>query len=175
MRDKYQQKYYDSEYGRAKAIERARAYYYRNKEKRLQQTREWQETNKERVRELARKYYHNHKEKVLQQQTEYRANNKDIVSAIGKRWKARNAHKVKQYISAREKMIDRAKPKWANDKMIELFYQQAQWKTMQTGEQWTVDHVIPIKGKNVCGLHCEQNLRIITGKENTKKNNKLEE
>ena len=38
-----------------------------------------------------------------------------------------------------------------------------------------VDHIIPIISKEVCGLHVEHNLRIIPGKENKRKSNRLDE
>ena len=41
-------------------------------------------------------------------------------------------------------------------------------------QNFHVDHIIPLKGKNVCGLHVENNLRIIDGLSNMKKGNKLE-
>ena len=34
-----------------------------------------------------------------------------------------------------------------------------------------LDHVIPLKGKNVCGLHVENNLRLIPGIDNLRKGN----
>ena len=56
---------------------------------------------------------------------------------------------------------------------IKLIYLEAREKTLETGIQHHVDHIIPLQNKNVCGLHCKDNLQIISAKENAEKYNKL--
>lgn len=43
----------------------------------------------------------------------------------------------------------------------------------ETGTRHEVDHIVPLKGKTVRGLHVETNLRVIPHTENRQKGNKL--
>lgn len=63
----------------------------------------------------------------------------------------------------------RAIPKWVGKKelkQIKLIY-----KNRKKG--YHVDHIVPLKGNNVCGFHAPNNLRIIKAKDNLLKGNKL--
>jgi len=53
------------------------------------------------------------------------------------------------------------------------FYVRAKELSESTGQQYHVDHVVPILGRNVCGLHTEHNLQILSAVENSRKNNRL--
>jgi 5-methylcytosine-specific restriction endonuclease McrA len=45
--------------------------------------------------------------------------------------------------------------------------------TQTTGEQYVVDHIVPLRSEFVCGLHVPWNLRVITREENLIKSNQL--
>lgn len=65
-------------------------------------------------------------------------------------------------------------PPWLTEehwKQIEEFYNEARRLTQVTGIPHEVDHIIPLRGKNVSGLHVPWNLQILTESQNCSKNN----
>ena len=68
-----------------------------------------------------------------------------------------------------------ATPQWADHKRISKIYSQARIRTRRSGILHVVDHVIPLHGEIVCGLHVHDNLRVITYAANCIKKNRLEE
>jgi hypothetical protein len=63
-------------------------------------------------------------------------------------------------------------PKWADLKAIKAFYDTSQWVTEVTGLEHHVDHIIPLNGRLVSGLHVAENLRVLPGPENLAKGSK---
>lgn len=57
-------------------------------------------------------------------------------------------------------------PSWANQGHIAEFYR-------SRPEGYHVDHIVPLNGLDVCGLHVENNLQYLTVEENLSKNNKF--
>lgn len=62
-----------------------------------------------------------------------------------------------------------ATPSWADRDAMELLYIEARGLTATTGIKHEVDHIIPLQGKKVCGLHVSWNLRVITKAANIRK------
>lgn len=68
-------------------------------------------------------------------------------------------------------------PKWLTEeqhKEIQNFYKQCKIKEIETGRKHNVDHIIPLRGKTVSGLHVPWNLAVILAKENFRKSNKYD-
>lgn len=72
----------------------------------------------------------------------------------------------KEKTARRRTTLLNATPTWANIERIKEIY-------LDCPENHHVDHIIPLKGKNVCGLHVENNLQYLTIEENLKKSNKV--
>ena len=91
-------------------------------------------------------------------------------------WKVNNAIQVRADTKARRRKHRNATPPWLTRKQkseIRQLYQIAITMTKTTGEQYVVDHIVPLRSDEVCGLHVPWNLRVITQEENLKKSNKL--
>lgn len=91
-------------------------------------------------------------------------------------WKERNTVWTRADTKARRRKHRDATPPWLTRKQkseIRQLYQIAITMTQTTGEQYVVDHIVPLRSHEVCGLHVPWNLRVITQEENLKKSNKL--
>ena len=115
----------------------------------------WYQKNKQKEKE---DYVKNRKEK-LQYQKDYVASNRHI---------KRNSDAKRRAIKLS------AKPKWlTGDDLfaIKQFYYLAKLLESLTNLKYHVDHIVPLQGENVCGLHVPWNLQIITAQENLSKSN----
>lgn len=125
---------------------------------RLEHNRAWLARNKDRHSELTRSWYECNKDQHL---------------ANSKEWYAANRHRKLATTTAREQRCRLATPAWADKEAIVAFYKEAQRLTAETGIQYDVDHIIPLQGKTVSGLHIPANLRVIPSAENKRKAAKL--
>lgn len=74
---------------------------------------------------------------------------------------------VKTYSSRRRARKNNSIPPWADIASIDDFY-----RACPDGHH--IDHIIPIAGDNVCGLHVLENLQYLPAQENLSKNNKID-
>ena len=100
---------------------------------------------------------------------QFRAHNREKIKAWRDAWRAANPHKYNAYWMKRKAAKLRATPIWADDQKIEEFYFAADFLGMITGIWHEVDHVVPLQGKIVCGLHVHTNMQILTRSANRSK------
>lgn len=135
--------------------------YARDRERNIQAVTTWQKNNKERANANKKRYVQRHLTRVMISKKKWADNNSDKVLAIKSKRRARQ--------------ID-AYPKWVTPdqkKQIQSIYKKARQMTIETGIKHVVDHIWPLKGKTVSGLHVPWNLQVLTSHENSVKNNKL--
>ena len=146
---------------------------------------EWAQAAETRA-EYFREY--NRKDEVRDKKHDWYLENRDqVIQAAATRpaallkeyrnaWKENNKLQVRADTKARRRKHRDATPNWLTRKQkseIRQIYQIAITMTQTTGEQYVVDHIVPLRGEEVCGLHVPWNLRVITQEENLKKSNKL--
>ena len=118
----------------------------------------------------------NNKEKAAAYDKVWQQSNKDKKSKNYKNWQINNRHKVNRYNSQRRALEVSATPSWLTEiqhSQIEAFYWLAKLQTELTDDCFHVDHIVPLKGKTVCGLHVPWNLQVLAAKDNLSKSNKI--
>ena len=121
-------------------------HYYKNQEKIAIQKRQKYYGERELYLEYSKNYYNNNKSKAFAKSAKRRATK-----------------------------IQRTPP-WLSEiclEEIKTIYKRAQLIKLFTGETWHVDHIIPLQGKTVSGLHVPWNLQILPAEDNLRKANKF--
>lgn len=94
------------------------------------------------------------------------------------RWQKENPAKAAAASARRRAGEDRATPRWltAEDHdMMQYLYDEAASLSQHTGVKFHVDHIVPLRGKTVSGLHVPWNLRVVAASVNLRKKNKFVE
>lgn len=150
-----------------------------------------------------REYAAKNKDVLAEKYSEYYKNNKERIDAVKNAWKAKNKEKCAGYTRAtyfkdknpsrraaaayKKRHPDRhcaaqgarrarklqASPSWADDGKIKEIYREAGEMGKEMGIIHHVDHIVPLQGMLVCGLHVESNLQILTAHENQVKSNRV--
>jgi hypothetical protein len=144
----------------------------KNRDKRSAYAKQYRKDNPEKVKALFESWAKANPEKI-----------KGYMKKASKAWHERNpdyqsnfykAHK-ERYVAARARRRaaqESATPSWltAIDKaMIQEMYDVSEARYIQTGIKHHVDHIVPINGKGVAGMHVPWNLQVITAHENLSK------
>jgi len=175
----------NAEKNRERAAAYAREWRAKNPEKAAAILKKWQDKNIEHCREYRRKYTAEWRAKNPGK--EWKNTNPEAAKASAKKsalaWRQRNPnYQHEHYLLNKAKYVanrarrraiqDAATPNWLTmiDKaQIASFYEVAKAIEMQTGIKHHVDHIVPINGRDVSGMHVPWNLQVITATENLSK------
>jgi hypothetical protein len=152
---------------------RCRELYRRDPERALSRVRKHIAKDPDAYKAKFRAWLKRTEAKRLSQISEWRAAHPEKVRGIKRAWKARNKDWVAESAAHRRALQIKATPAWASRKAIRAFYREAQRISRETGLEHHVDHIVPLRGRNVCGLHVEHNLQILPGPENVRKGNRI--
>ena len=154
-----------------------KAYAQRNREKAYEKIKEWRAANPEKWAEQSKRYAKKYPEKSVARTQAWKARNPEKAVEVDKRTRQKNSARVTANGAKYRAVKLQATPVWLN---------KAHWFEMscvyvyrdalkRVGLNYQVDHIVPLRGKNVSGLHVPENLQVILATQNRLKNNRYAE
>jgi len=142
--------------------------YQDNKEEILLYFKQHYIKNKEKIDKRTKEYNHINKEQLSKRAVDYRKENLEHRREYTKQWRRNNKGLAAiQSLKSSHKRRDRTgfvRP--SESEKIKIFYQNCP-------DNMVVDHIIPLQGKTISGLHVLKNLQYLSARENMIKGNKF--
>ena len=155
-----------------------------NPEEKKRRAAEWYDKNRDEIIERVRENYYADLDKSRERARDYAARHKEEALARNQKWRQENPDYVQRHYATRNKdalCAGKAKyraarrqacPPWLNKEMlnqIHEIYKLRRQISEATGVPHEVDHIVPLQGGTVCGLHVPWNLRVITKEKNNRR------
>lgn len=131
----------------------ARQSYRLKQEENIARSKRYRNENSTEILEKKQAYYLKNRDHIVLYKSQYASNNRGLMNA-------QRAKRLTRKMSAT--------PAWADQSAIKKIYVEA----ASVGAH--VDHIIPLQGRLVCGLHVENNLQLLSPFENSSKHNNFD-
>ena len=174
-RKEYLHRYREANRARIAAADRAR--YLQEKEARAAANKAWRTAHAEALPAVRRDYRATNKDAIADRDRQYYAANKERIAAQRKQYRTEKAAKIAADNRVRQLSKKQRTPAWSTQDDFWLMaqaYELAATRTKLFGFPWHVDHVLPLHGQQVSGLHVPTNLQVIPGADNCRKSNRVE-
>lgn len=158
----------------SKNSQKKRGYQYFCKHCSTSNNKEWKLNNPEMVKQAHKRDYDKNREERIATAIKCWANRDPEDRAAYRRYRRSTNPNIRT--QERQSYFERSKrsPKWLSSlhrKEIEDTYLLRDEVKLLTGDDYHVDHIIPLRGKNVCGLHVPWNLQVLPADINMSKSN----
>lgn len=133
----------------------------------IENSKAWYKNNTDRAKDLGKKSY----ERIKSDPKRY--SNR---LSYAKKWREKNLDKHAAKESKRRARKLSATPVWlsrCHNAHIKRIFKLSKLMTEITGQPHEVDHIVPLQGRSICGLHVPWNLRVISASDNRSKGNRL--
>jgi len=124
--------------------------------------KQWKMANIERVRANDMKYAQENPEVKRTARAKWRKSNQHIINALGALRKVSQINRTPKWVDAEELWL------------IKEVYALATLRNKTSNIKWSVDHIVPLQGELVSGLHTISNLQVIPAVLNSAKSNRFE-
>jgi HNH endonuclease len=143
------------------------------KEKEREYKKQYRLQTSEEHKSYMKEWHIKNSEEQREYRVKYRKDNIEYFISYNKA----NKHKILANTRKRQASKMQRTPKWIGKDelwLIQEDYKLAILRTKMFGFKWEVDHIIPLQGKLVSGLHVPENLMVIPRKDNRQKHNRFE-
>lgn len=145
-----------------------KAYYQSNSEQVKKVVAKYRQENPEKVSQVKHEWYERNQKHVYAKSQAWRKDNLDSYYQSQKKYNSLNKGKKNALLAKYRATKLQATPLWFEKDLVETVYVKA--------KEWgfAVDHIVPLQGENVCGLHCWANLQLLDPLLNSSKGNRYD-